>query len=1740
MVLVLEKLQLLDSKDQQQTLCLHVDCSLRESKHGPSRDTQSLRFAQAFVVKSHSTTCIDSDGVDKPLGRLRIPLCADDSGTFGSYSTIELLIRKRDLLSGEDEEFGRAYVNLESQHSTGARSAPIRVNIANRRGYGSRGWIDVTLQFDGSLSNQISYADEEVVVCTIFVGTICSHGSTNPLRLCARNKDKLSNSFSILQTPLLELGDQKADSSWWGGALELLVPWACSLELEVCDEANETIDTSIVSVKDLVSSNSYGAWTRIGEQTSAWLVTNVYSHMSNWYGPDGKTYDLLNINIDWTSKSSDHLEKYFVVAHMFPSTATRGRVKLRDVVRSLTHDKNIWNEDLHIPISEATAADASLCFAIYKETPLGTEFQGYTNESIRVILSHTRLGKKYVVASLQQCKLDVQLCLGARLTSMAQYNTPRLESNQEETKAAATPSTSSTHEKSSRIFRTDFLSDTEIARNTCETRPGSIYIVLQDEEILRDTDIPETQHMSTIELSSGSWKARNTHGKTTFYVPQQWSDRQRVIPTLNLKTVENGATIAVLDLAILCMYPHEAVQVRLKGSNDAKRNEIVIRASFGRPQRNWPNMVPAGKLHFTLKSLTLSSHNLQLDSLQLELHLRSEDQVEPAVFAGTSADFTGHTVWVCESSKDSPFLDLCLVETGSGQRIAEANIILPPKICIDGHIMHAEVPLRSISRLGTKLARAEVQIQYVAEPSLGLQSATDISTEKTPHVKLKIMALENLSLSPAFYRWSGRLALSIRLTHLTLGTSWRCPPVHHEDRFSPIWYFPVDLPCGNYQATLCNDDALPDNIYHEISMSLDRIDLQIDREFTVDLPQVGRVVFSTLQESLSTRHVEDIEDRNVSLNLAQGTAVLHPDNTTVSRKATHSWVTIQIDDLEGFINRGCEDFFFRLSGSTTPSIVTPRNELNNKLRLAVDLDLTSSLTLTFCRDDEHAVDNEIGTGEILLAQPGPFTLSLLHSVTSRPVGIEVSGTVRVLKQEAKPRRGSFHGTDDQERLVQDCLTASRLKHIFSKIDVDGSGAISRTEFLTSFKEDTALLDAIGLSSQDPERLFARLDQNGDGTLVWAEFVNFASIIASNRTNLADFTDELGDANLPPVNEKDEHLSSEQNTTPKRMTQKRAQKQLKDYDDKSSPLRRKQKKDSRRSRKFAQVKRENNLVSSRHTTAAISTRARSPTRKATPGKKAKKIKKRSVSSSARSMGDNIVDDSDQGDASLPQPDELGHDSMQGSNHHTTANNYGNSAPTGLALRVRELEHELEVQRQLHEQEKASLHADKDRVMLELDNLREETETLQESHERKKRELDLEKKRHKDVHQKMNDVLAELVSYRKIGEEGTEEDQWKLIRLRALTKEQDLRLERAHEKRAFEAQIAAKLQAWRRAALARRNYRAKLNERTQAAIELQAVARKKIAQKQFSHRRDTALRGCTVLQAIYRGRLARRGIAAENAAASKIQAYARGQRDRAVAKRLAHEQTCARRIQSQIRRRQSMREYKALLEERIRCVEAATVIQKRVRGLHARESYALRLDEHRQHSLENQSAARMQALARRSTAVKKFSNLKSQKTAISKAAMEIQHFARSRQTYKSTKLDVAMHQLLTHTASIKSGTIPEIPSDPVKYLRSFIAAQGLSNQTLSKARDRVAQSCFSTNDNSIQEQPTTTRPSVTTVHSKNSSTNSKPGSVGGTQEILLKQQSRSLNQVPHPSLKILQEYAPELVEAAMLKYSSSERE
>lgn len=73
------------------------------------------------------------------------------------------------------------------------------------------------------------------------------------------------------------------------------------------------------------------------------------------------------------------------------------------------------------------------------------------------------------------------------------------------------------------------------------------------------------------------------------------------------------------------------------------------------------------------------------------------------------------------------------------------------------------------------------------------------------------------------------------------------------------------------------------------------------------------------------------------------------------------------------------------------------------------------------------------------------------------------------------------------RMVADHLTAKdvqSLRAAFMKMDVDGSGTLTRSEMAAALKE-------IGIADKDPEvfkRMVAEMDADGDGRISWEEFL----------------------------------------------------------------------------------------------------------------------------------------------------------------------------------------------------------------------------------------------------------------------------------------------------------------------------------------------------------------------------------------------------------------------------------------------------------------------------------------------------------------------------------------------------------------------------------------------------------------------------------------------------------------------------
>jgi hypothetical protein len=111
--------------------------------------------------------------------------------------------------------------------------------------------------------------------------------------------------------------------------------------------------------------------------------------------------------------------------------------------------------------------------------------------------------------------------------------------------------------------------------------------------------------------------------------------------------------------------------------------------------------------------------------------------------------------------------------------------------------------------------------------------------------------------------------------------------------------------------------------------------------------------------------------------------------------------------------------------------------------------------------------------------------TLLQSISGSSAATDQTSTAAASTGGATGPAGPPFGTSTMAALISlqgqsaNSLVALSPSQLFSKIDTDGDGKISKTEF------ENALTGA-GASKSDADALFAKLDANGDGSLVQNE------------------------------------------------------------------------------------------------------------------------------------------------------------------------------------------------------------------------------------------------------------------------------------------------------------------------------------------------------------------------------------------------------------------------------------------------------------------------------------------------------------------------------------------------------------------------------------------------------------------------------------------------------------------------------
>lgn len=125
--------------------------------------------------------------------------------------------------------------------------------------------------------------------------------------------------------------------------------------------------------------------------------------------------------------------------------------------------------------------------------------------------------------------------------------------------------------------------------------------------------------------------------------------------------------------------------------------------------------------------------------------------------------------------------------------------------------------------------------------------------------------------------------------------------------------------------------------------------------------------------------------------------------------------------------------------------------------------------------------------------PTPASESTIAAAAAVPQPLTDAGESIDAGEAPEPSEGGDNGDnlddlDDMARGLDEKLFA-RAKAIFNKMDADGSGTVSRSEFMAGLEADEdarALMKEHRLGS-DAEGAILKFDLDGDGEITWTEF-----------------------------------------------------------------------------------------------------------------------------------------------------------------------------------------------------------------------------------------------------------------------------------------------------------------------------------------------------------------------------------------------------------------------------------------------------------------------------------------------------------------------------------------------------------------------------------------------------------------------------------------------------------------------------
>ncbi|CAK9002104.1 Abnormal spindle-like microcephaly-associated protein homolog [Durusdinium trenchii] len=663
--------------------------------------------------------------------------------------------------------------------------------------------------------------------------------------------------------------------------------------------------------------------------------------------------------------------------------------------------------------------------------------------------------------------------------------------------------------------------------------------------------------------------------------------------------------------------------------------------------------------------------------------------------------------------------------------------------------------------------------------------------------------------------------------------------------------------------------------------------------------------------------------------------------------------------------------------------------------------------------------------------------------------------VGVEKPSASAEAAGVLEETDREAEALRCILIKRLKAVFYGLDKDRSGTVSLEEFELGLKQDQALVGILrehhaGKDIADPAELFKSLDTDKNGQLSWVEFQQLClSRIQSVPAGAdSDVGEELVDQEDPfaTLAVGDETIgalvkSAQGLDVPKRKarprrassTSKKGNKKGR-ANGKASSGNSSKARDITTTAKYNEheeaLRRINDPMELKERIRDLE-RAKSALveeNKRLKGqvlrvegqaqRKVSKIRRASLASQSglcatlpttettctqMSEADDVVrNDLEKRIMELEEENETLRSTAQdpfslaasqgGDEAFSTLDQDDDSA--ALRIKLRQMQQELAIKDELHSSQVSALEEAKQEALATLQEQVERIDEIEALRLRRDAEVAAEKKRAQELQNNINDINAELVQYRKMGDEDNSEEQWRLLRMKALEAEQDRKLAQARTKEEQQGLAAAKLQAVARASRAKQAFGHLRGRREKAATKIQAMSRGKRAQEDYTASKVQAVKASSAIQAAYRGRKVRSEVQRESSAATRIQSQYRGAKDRELAHTLKTEHESATIIQAQIRRLKSLRNVDTLRTQTQMETDAAVRIQSRVRAAQARQSYELLRDEWELEQAEHRAATNIQKTARRKRAQKDLAKVQQERAQQQSAALRIQRNLRSR--------------------------------------------------------------------------------------------------------------------------------------------------